>query len=968
MIGLEGTLRLAHQAAHRDSPYVFALSSPWTRSADAKMRHRSWSCDLKLAGRESDLNRVSEFLSTATRGPAGLVLSGPAGIGKSELWQAAVRLAEVEGFRVLSARPVEVEASFSFSALGDLLAGALDPVLPSLAGPQRRALEVALLRVDDGLALEPRAVGIALFNVLLALASASPVLIAIDDVQWLDTPSQGVLEYAVRRLKLEPIAILASARVEGGARDVQVVRALPSEAASNLRLQPLSIGAIHRILHDRTRTNLQRYTVLRIHEASGGNPMLALEIAAVLEADAVTPRPGAPLPVPVSMQEMLARRISTMTAQTRSVLEVAASLAQPTIEVLSRTSRANPVAALGEASRAGLIAVRDSRVEFTHPLLRYVIAHSLQPNQRLRLHARLAAVVDNPEERARHLALSVDRPDERVAGELEAAAKGALARGGAIAAAELLEQASALTPADHILDSVRRRLATADAYFYAGDGGRSATVLQRLLEVPMTPAFRSQALCRLGLVRCFTDSVPAAIALLEQAAELAGDDAHLRVGALLPLALAKAASIRIEESRAHVEEALVVAQAGGDQTGVTEAMSQVAFWRFAITEQPYTSLLEEARERALADPAVRLTFGPDFWAGRILKNTDDLAGARSAVARVHSMAEERGDEESLISINNVLAEIELAAGDWQAALRHANESVELSTGGGWEAYAALGYALSALTQAHLGLVDSARETAATGSRVVEKTGFLSATLYLRWTLGFIALSKGNAAAADAELGDLAAMSVAYGVLEPGEALWLMDEAEALVALGRVIDAQTLIDAYLAASRQRDRRWCLAAGLRTRALALGASGELGAALADAEQAVELAESGGRPFELARCLLVRGILERRCKNRTAARQTLARAAEMFTRLGALLWLTRATEELNRAGAKPHGADDLSVTEQRVAVLASDGRTNPEIAAALYMSRKTVEANLARAYRKLGIRTRMQLREALAQRPPV
>lgn len=909
---------------------------------------------------------MSELFSGAPKAPCGLVLSGPAGIGKSEIWRAAVRQAEADGFRVLTARPVEVEAGFSFSALGDLLADALDPVLPALAPPQRRALEVALLRVENDEPVEPRAIGVALFNVLLVLAASSPVLIAIDDVQWLDGPSQSVLEYTVRRLKSEPVAILVTTRDDAPAKEVPVLRALPSEAAGSLRLQPLSIGALHRILHERSRSDLHRYTVLRIHEASAGNPMLALEIAAMLEADGITPSPGQPLPVPVSMQEVLERRVSTVSSQAGDLLAVAASLAQPTIELLSRVSRTNPVGALTEASRAGLIAIRDNRVEFTHPLLRFVIATSLAPARRRRLHVRLAAVVDNAEERARHLALSVDRPNESVAAELEVAAKQAIARGAAIAAAELLEQASALTPADRPVESARRRMAAGEAYYYAGDGARAANVLQQLLDVAMPSALRSQALCRLGLVRCFTDSVIESVPLLEQAVQLAGDDAGLRVSALLPLALAKAALLRVDEVRAHVEEALTVAQNGGDETGATEAMSQAAFWRFEMTNQPYASLLAEARERARTDPAVRLTFGPDFWAGRLLRCTDDLAGARSAAGRVHAMADERGDAESLISINNLLAEIELAGGDWQAALRYANESIELSTSGGWESYGTLGYAIRALTEAHLGLVDSATETVAAGWRVMEKTGFFAATLYFRWALGLLALSRRDAAGADAQLGDLSAMFVAYGVLEPGEGLWLMDEAEALVALGRVPEAQAMADAYLAAARSRDRRWCLAAGLRTRALALGAMGDLEAALRDSKQAVELAEPGGRPFELARCLLTRGVIERRSKNRTASRQTLGHAADIFSRLGAPLWLARAQDELGRTGARQHGPDDLSATEQRVAIMASNGSTNPEIASALFMSRKTVEANLARAYRKLGIRTRMALRDALAGRP--
>ena len=930
------------------------------------MRGRSRGCELKLAGRESDLARVSQLLSSVPKGPSGLVLSGPPGIGKTEIWLAARRLAEADGFRVLSARPVEVEASFSFSALGDLLADALDPVLPSLAAPQRRALEVALLRVEDDQPVEPRAVGVALFNVLLVLASTSPVLIAIDDVQWIDAPSQGVIEYALRRLKSEPVGVLATLRDDSAAKDVPVLRVLPSDAVGALRLQPLSMGALHRILHERSRSDLHRYTVLRIHEASAGNPMLALEIAAMLDAGGLTPRPGQPLPVPVSMQAVLDRRVSTVSAKTRDLLAVAASVAQPTIELLSRASRANPVTALSEASKAGLIAIRDNRVEFTHPLLRFVIATSLAPARRRRLHARLAAVVDNLEERARHLALSVDGPDELVASELEMAAKRATSRGAAVAAAELLEQASALTPADHLEESARRRIAAGEAYYYAGDGARAANVLRQLLDVPMPPALKSQALCRLGLVRCFTDSVIESVSLFEQAAELAGGEASLRVAALLPLAMAKAALLRIGEVRAHAEEALEVAQGAGDQTGATEAMSQVAFWRFQTSREPYAAILEEARARARNDPAVRLTFGPEFWAGRLLKCTDDLAGAGAAITAVHAMADERGDGESLLSIHNLLAEIELAAGNWQAALRHAGESIELATTGGWESYGTMGYALRALTQAHLGLADAAVESVDAGWKVMEKTGFFAAALYFRWALGFLALSRRDAAGADAQLGDLSAMFMAHGLLEPGEALWLMDEAEALVALGRVPEALAMADAYLEGARSRERVWCQAAGLRTRALALGAAGDLEGALRDSREAVDLAESGSRPFELARCLHVRGVLERRSKSRTASRDTLERAAEMYATLGAPLWTARAEDDLGRTSARQHGPDDLSITEHRVAIMASNGRTNPEIASEMFMSRKTVEANLARAYRKLGIKTRMELRDALATRP--
>jgi DNA-binding CsgD family transcriptional regulator len=912
---------------------------------------------MRLVGRESELEIVDRFLEAARAGPAGLVLTGAPGIGKTELWREGQRRAASGGYRVLTARPVEVEASFSFAALGDLL-GEADAFLNQLPAPQRRALEVALLRREDGGPVEPRAVAIATLSLLRALAAVGPILLAVDDVQWLDTPSLSVLEYAVRRLRTEAIAILATRREDSTDHDVPLLRAVAGSAGARLPVKPLSLGAMHQLLHERIGPGLQRYTVLRVYEVSAGNPMVALEVARLLAEQGVHPRPGEELPVPVSVQALLAQRLSAVSPATLQVLAIAASLAQPSTELLARAAPRTAMPALEKASQAGLVEVIKGRVEFTHPLLRFVVRSGMSDAQRRQLHARLATLAEQSEERVRHLALSVDRADEGVAAQLESVALTVIARGAPVAGGELLEQAATLTPGTLMMEAARRRLAAANASFLAGDARRCRTLLEDLLPALPHGRLRSEALCQLGLVRCFTDDVARGTELLEQSAGEASDDPERRFAALVTLALGKASRLQIAECRQLLEDALRLAESSGHETGATEAMSSLSFWRFVTGDESFGDLLERAKRRARVDPTVRLTFGPDFWSAQILRCTDQLQAASNEIQLVHARAEEQGDEGSLLPINNVVAEIDLAAGAWPSALQHATESAEIAARYGFLAFSVLGHALRGVIQAHLGLEGDARASLATGSDAANQTGFLSATMYLRWARGFLELSRGNPKGADEQLGDIAAMTVAFGVVEPGAIPWHLDEVEALVALGRLDDAEALLVPYLEAAERRERRWCRAAGLRCRALLNAARGNLQSALDDARVAATLAEEGQRPFELARCLLVKGIVERRANNRAAATIDLRRAETLFERLEARLWLARARDELRRAEGKPHSGDALSATEFRVAKLAAEGRSNPEIAAALFMSRKTVEANLARTYRKLGVRMRVQL----------
>jgi hypothetical protein len=225
-----------------------------------------------IVGRESELARVQAFIGSVPAGPSALLLEGAAGIGKTTLWHAGVSLARARGHRVLSCRAAESEARLSYAALGDLF----DFELPDLPAPQRRALDAALLRAEvEGAPPDQRAVSLASLGVLRALAAAGPVVVAIDDVQWLDAPSARVLAFVVRRLEDAPIRVLAALRVGSGGDPLGLGRTGPLPL-QRLPVSPLGEEAMARLLRDRTGGGLTHPILRRLHRISEGNPFLPL--------------------------------------------------------------------------------------------------------------------------------------------------------------------------------------------------------------------------------------------------------------------------------------------------------------------------------------------------------------------------------------------------------------------------------------------------------------------------------------------------------------------------------------------------------------------------------------------------------------------------------------------------------------------------------------------------------------------
>jgi predicted ATPase len=453
---------------------------------------------IELLGRDAELAAVDLFLEESALAPGALVFEGEPGIGKTTLWHEAVRRAERLELRVLWCRPVEAEASLSFSALADLLEAAPDDAFESLSAPQRRALDVALLRSDpEGTSPDSRAVAAAFRSVLAWTASESPTLVAIDDVQWLDPASANTFGFALRR---EPIMVIATRR--SGVTIEPVLAGALSEARQIL-VGPLSLGATHELLKQRLGRSLPRPLLVRVHDAARGNPFYALEVAReVLEAGVSA---GDPLPVPGDLRRLLTRRMKRLSPAAQQLLLGAATAGQPTRSLLARVLDEDPSPALEEAELAGMLELQKGQLRFAHPLYAAAVYAAAPRERRRRLHKRLAEAVEDEEERARHRALATDSPSEEVAAVLEQAAVHARARGAWAAAAAFFADASRLTPAADQKTAHRRALAGAEILFDSADTAGSRSIVERLVrEMPSGPD-RARALLLLAVVHYYED-------------------------------------------------------------------------------------------------------------------------------------------------------------------------------------------------------------------------------------------------------------------------------------------------------------------------------------------------------------------------------------------------------------------------------------------------------------------------------
>jgi AAA ATPase-like protein len=400
-----------------------------------------------------------------------VVLTGEAGVGKTTLWEAGVELAREGGVRVLVARPSGAETRLSFAALIDLAEGIDLGALAGVPGPQRSALEVALLRAEpSGGPPEPHAIALGFLNVLRALAVDGPLVLAVDDIPWLDSPSADALVFAARRLQDEPVAFLL-ARRPGPASALE--RALEPRGLEPLEVGPLGFGASRRLLSDRLGLVMSRQVLRRILDSTLGNPLFILEVGRSLIEQGI-PGLGEDIPVPDGVEDMLGIRVTRLAPPLRRLLLAVALSADPRIDELIAIAGET---AVDEAIDAGLLLVDGFRVRPAHPLLAAAAKQRAAPRERRELHCALAAAVSDRGLRALHLALAARGPDAELAATVAAAAGEASARGARQEAVSLAEHALRLTE-NGAPERGDRLLALANYLKFAGED-------QRLLDLLM---------------------------------------------------------------------------------------------------------------------------------------------------------------------------------------------------------------------------------------------------------------------------------------------------------------------------------------------------------------------------------------------------------------------------------------------------------------------------------------------------
>jgi DNA-binding CsgD family transcriptional regulator len=907
---------------------------------------------VEVIGRAAESAQLQSFAARVAAGPAALVLEGDAGMGKTTLWSSGVADARDRGYHLLVTRPAAAEARLAFTGLGDLLGGVLDELLEVLPGIQAEALRVALLLEWPQAPLDDRAVGVSVLSALRALSARRPVLLAVDDVQWLDAATAAVLSFAWRRLETEPVGVLLARRSGRFAP-----RALDGlRPARSLELAPLSAEDVHRILRRRLGVVFPRPALQRVHAVSGGNPFFALEIGRAFDDRRELLAAGRLPPLPGRLLELVADRIGALPAATREVLAAVAALSQPTLALITACGGDE---ALRPAFAAHVVESDGERLRFSHPLLAAAAYDAVDPVARRDLHRRIAAVVSDEDERARLLALASDGPDEDVAGALERAAARAQQRGASAVAAELCEQSLRLSPRDLPSQHERRAVSAARYHWAAGDTDRARVVLAAAVDDASGPAARAEALTELAWVHVFQADQPGGATLARRALADLDDAATVRPHALNCLATALVFMLEdLDESARLSALAVEVSERRGDVVARTMNLCGVAYVSALLGRPGADALLQEAEDVGEQAWGWRVVGWPRLHRAGVSRWTDRPERAVARYRALRDRALERGDYGSIPTILAYLALAEFATGQWTQAEATATECREAAAQAGERPHEAMALAARALVSAARGRRAKARADAVQALELSGERSVGEARIHAHWALALLDLADGRPEHAAGRLGPLRARLVAGGVGEPGVIPFAADEVEALVGAGRVPDARAALRWLEERGRALDRASALAAAWSGRGLLAAAAGAHDAAVEAFARAVEQHARVPMPFPHARTLLHLGAAQRRAKRKREARATLGQARRMFDALGAAPWSRRAGEELARISGRRPSEPGLTATERRIAELVAEGRTNKEVAAALFLSPRTVESHLRQVFQKLGVRSRTEL----------
>jgi DNA-binding CsgD family transcriptional regulator/tetratricopeptide (TPR) repeat protein len=908
-----------------------------------------------LLERTAELAAVDWLVSAADDGPAALVLDGEAGIGKTALWEHGIARGLRCGHEVLCVRVRPADAALPFLGLAELLDPIADGVLCSLSPPLAAALEVLVFREPQAAPSERRTVLTAVARALTAQAAQKTTIVAIDDLQWLDSDSTDALQFAIHRLGRARVGLLFARRADPGEPvPFELDRALPDSRLFQTRLEPLTLRALRQLLHSRADLSAARSEAVRIHQVSAGNPLYAIEIARMIASGLVRPQPGHPLPLPADIRGVVKQRLARLPAASRLPLIAAAVMARPTVQAVAAATDTGPALWVDAGVRAGLLKVAQGRLAFTHPLFAAGVIELALPEELRALHARIASIVGDPEEHAVHLAQSSFPPDDTAAAALAESARLASRRGARLAAAERFHQAVTFTPPSDAAKRVRLSVEAAEAYRDAGNMERAITVATQALEDAPAGPERAQLL----LAMATTEAMPDVSAVLREAAEHAGPDDALRARILNYSGQSEWLDGDLAAAANKFRVAASLAAAAGDTEAELQALGLAGVVGTLLAEPDAADLLHRAQALESAGQPVGPWYSPRHWLAVRAMWHDDLAAAIPGLQAEYLRAEQEGNEFDQYGLTFHLAHAELRAGSLAAAARYADIGYELAAQIAGDQNLGMSCAARTLTLACAGDAPGARAVASEGIAAARAAQDRFFEVHLRSAVAFLEVSLGNyAEAADITAG-LPEMVAAMEVREPGIFPFAPDRIEALAALGILDEARAMTSEWEARGTELGRPRVLATAARCRALCHAAAADLGAAQAAAVHALTEHQQFQAPLELGRTLLVYGQILRRLKKKSEARAVLEHAKSVFAEVGAPLWVGRAQAELSRIGGRAPSPLDLTASERKVAEVVAVGATNREVADQLFLSVSTVEATLSRVYRKLGVRSRTEM----------
>jgi DNA-binding CsgD family transcriptional regulator len=763
-------------------------------------------------------------------------------------------------------------------------------------------------------------------------------MVAVNDAQWLDRPSASVLEFCVRRLRDEPVCILLTFRTDD-AMPLGLDRALPPDRLGRVQLGPLSLGAIGEILRARLGAVLPRYALTRLYDTCGGNPFYAVEYARTLLDQPQMSLTREPIPLPRSLDSLMRRRLRQLAPDVREVGRMIAASAAPRERLIrAACDDGESWAAIDQAVDEGIIERDGDILRFTHPLLQSAVYAGMTLAERRQVHRRPAALAEDIEDRAWHLALGAVRPSAETAGMLDGAAEHAASRG-----------------------ARERGVRATDYHFRGGDIARSGELIESVL--PGCPAGprRASLLVRLATVRYHLSGWPLAEQTFRQALAEAPGDAALCAHAQQELAFTRVAVGDLSAALHWAKVSRRSAERAADPRLMAHSLARLAVGEFLLgngVRQDLIDSIESLSAAAGEEPPGRLPlFGPSQVKGMILKWCDRLDEARAVLAGEYRNALGRGDETSLPFLLYIFSELECWTGNWDTAEEYTLEGCRVAEECCQQTMRPATVYSLALIRAHRGHVDQARELAGEALALCEQSGTVPVATQSLSVLGFAALSLGDYQAAVSHLDRLAEAIAAFGLGEPGVVRFLPDAIEALAALGQVVRARSLAQQLEERGKSLGRPWALAAGARCRAHLAAIDGDLQGARAACAQALSQFERLPVPFEMGWTLLVKGMIERRARRKSAARESLGQALDIFEGLGALLWAVKTRQEMSKIAVRSP-ADGLTETERRIAALVAQGHTNREVASALFVTENTVQTHVRHIFQKLGVRSRTEL----------